>query len=81
MFAQLRSAAPEGIAYALLRDGNEFIHVFLNLHADESAPVTDLPAFKAFQAGITERCEVPPAATRLAAQLVDCYGFGTRPAS
>ena len=81
VFAQLRSAPPEGVAYALLRDGNEFIHVFLNLKADESAPLTELSAFKAFQKGVAERCEVPPAATRLAAQLVDCYGFGAGAAS
>ena len=42
---------------------------------DESAPVTGLPAFKAFQDGIAERCEVQPSATRLAVQLVDSYGF------
>jgi hypothetical protein len=76
VFAQLRSAPPDGVAYALLRDGNEFIHVFLNLKADESAPVTELPAFKTFQQGVVERCEIPPRATRLAAHLVDCYGFG-----
>jgi hypothetical protein len=75
VFTQLRSAPPEGVAYALFRDGNEFIHVFLNLKADESAPVTDLSAFKAFERGISERCEVPPEATRLAANLVDYYGF------
>ena len=80
VFAQLRSAPPEGVAYALFRDDNEFVHVFLNLNADESAPVTDLPAFKMFEKGIGERCEVPPKATRLAVQLVDCYGFGAGPA-
>ena len=52
VFAQLRKAPPDGIAYALFRDGNEFIHVFLNLREDESAPVTELPTFKAFQDGI-----------------------------
>jgi hypothetical protein len=81
VFAQLRSAPPAGVAYALFRDGNEFVHVFLNLKADESAPVTELAAFKAFEKGVVERCEVPPKATRLAAQLVDCYGFGAAPAS
>lgn len=75
VFAQLRSAPPEGVAYALFRDGNEFIHVFLNLKADESAPITDLAAFKTFEKGIVERCEVPPKPTRLAANLVDYYGF------
>jgi len=80
VFAQLRSGAPEDVAYALFRDGNEFVHVFLNLKADESAAVTELPAFKAFQKGIDERCEMPPQATRLATQLVECYGFDARPA-
>ena len=81
VFSQLRGAQPEGVAYALFRDGNDFIHVFLNLQADESAPVTELPAFKTFEKGIVERCEVPPKATRLAAQLLDCYGFGAGPVS
>jgi hypothetical protein len=75
VFAQLRSAPPQGVAYALFRDGNEFIHVFLNLRADESGPLTDLPAFKTFEKGVVERCEVPPKPTRLTAQLVDYYGF------
>ena len=75
VFAQLKGVAPEGVAYALFRDGNEFIHVFLNLRADESAPVTELPTFKTFQEGMVERCELPPHTTRLAVRLVDSYGF------
>ena len=75
VFGQLHTVQPEGVAYALFRDGNEFIHVFLNFKEDESAPVTELPTFKAFGAGVVERCEVPPQATRLAVQLVDSYGF------
>jgi hypothetical protein len=76
VFAQLRSDPPEGIAYALFRDGNDFIHVFLNLRADDPAPVTELPAFKAFSQEIKERCEVQPDANRIIASLVDSYGFG-----
>jgi hypothetical protein len=75
VFAQLRTAPPDGVAYALFRDGDEFIHVFLNLKEDASAPVTELPTFKAFEAGVVDRCDVPPKATRLAVQLVDSYGF------
>jgi len=75
VFAQLRNASSEGVAYALFRDGNEFVHVFLNLKEDESAPVTALPAFKTFEEGIADRCDVPPKATRLAVRLVDSYGF------
>ncbi len=75
VFTQLHSARPEGVAYALFRDGSDFIHVFLNLKDDESAPLTDLAAFKTFQKGIAERHTAPPEVTRIAAQLVDCYGF------
>ena len=76
VFAQLRSAPPKGIAYALFRDGNDFIHVFVNLKADDSAEVTELPAFKAFQEGMQGRYVGPPEVTRLASTLVDSYGFG-----
>ena len=76
VFGQLRSAPPEGVAYALFRDGNEFLHVFVNLKADESDPVTELPAFKAFSKEIKERCDVPPEVTRFAVTLVDSYGLG-----
>ncbi|HKE93417.1 MAG TPA: hypothetical protein VKB34_03855 [Povalibacter sp.] len=81
VFAQLRNAPPEGVAYALFRDGNEFVHVFLNLKEDDGAPVTGLSAFKAFEKGMTERCEVPPDVTRLAVKLVDSYGFGAASAA
>lgn len=76
VFAQLRSAPIEGVAYALLRDGNDFTHVFLNLKADDAAVLTETPAFKAFSKEIKERCEVQPDAQRVAATLVDSYGFG-----
>jgi hypothetical protein len=66
VFAQLRGASPNDVAYALLRDGNDFIHVFLNLKADEG--------------DIADRCEVTPQVTRLAANLVDCFGFTSDPA-
>ncbi len=75
VFTQLRKEAPDGLAYALLREGNDFIHVFLNFEADDAASLTELAAFKAFQKGIGERCEVQPQVTRLAAGLVESYGF------
>jgi|SRR3954466_6293431 hypothetical protein len=77
VFTQLHHNAPNDVAYALFRNGNEFIHVFLNLKADESAAVTELPTFVAFQKDINDRCEVPPEVTRVAAELVDYYGLKT----
>jgi len=75
VFAELRATPPDGIAYALLRNGDEFIHVFLNLEADDSAKVTGIASFERFEQGMKERCETAPAVTRLAAELVESYGF------
>ncbi len=77
VFAQLRSSRPDGLAYGLFRDGNEFIHLFVNLKEDAAAPLTELSTFKTFSEGISERCEVQPNPTRLAVQLVESYGFRT----
>jgi hypothetical protein len=75
VFAELRSAAPANVAYALFRDGNEFLHLFVNMEGDASDPLTELPAFKEFSKNIKERCEVPPQPTRITTQLVESYGF------
>lgn len=75
VFAQLRERGPEQLAYAVLRDRNQFTHVFLNLRADESADLTELPTFKRFQEDIMNRCEQPPQVTRVAATLLECYGI------
>ena len=75
VFGELRDTRPGGVAYALFRSGDEFIHVFLNLEADDSDKITGIPSFKRFEQGMGERCEAKPAVTRLAAELVDCFGF------
>ena len=74
-FAELRAAAPEQVAYLLFRDGLDFVHLFINVQADNSDPVTELPTFKAFAKGIVGRCEAPPQQTRLAVHLVESYGL------
>jgi hypothetical protein len=51
----------------------------MNLAEDSSDAVTELPSFKAFQAEIGERYEIPPNALRLAATLVDSYGLSEAP--
>jgi hypothetical protein len=75
VFAELKAASPRGAAYALFREGSEFLHLFINLEADDSSPVTELSSFKAFSKDIDGRCETPPQATRFALTLVDSYGF------
>jgi hypothetical protein len=75
VFAELRAAAPDHVAYALFRDGVEFVHVFINTQADDSSPVTELPSFKTYVKDIVERCEAPPEQTRLSVRLLDSYGL------
>ena len=75
VFAELKASGPDHVAYALFRNGSEFLHLFVNLKDDDSSPVTELPTFKAFGRDIAERCEAPPEVTRLGLELVDSYGF------
>jgi hypothetical protein len=75
VFAELKAANPPEAAYALFRDGNEFVHLFVNFEADDSSPITDLSSFKAFMREIDARCEAPPLTTRLALHCVESYGF------
>ena len=40
VFAELQAKAPARVAYALFKDGLEFLHLFVNLEKDDSSPVT-----------------------------------------
>jgi hypothetical protein len=73
VFDELRALQPGGIRYATYRlaDGVTFVHVAS--HAQDSSRLTSLPAFRAFQANLKERCAEPPVVTELTA--VDSYGF------
>lgn len=75
VFAELRAAAPDHVAYALFRDGVDFVHLFVNAQADDSSPVTELPSFKAYAKDVIERCEAPPEQTRLTVRLLESYGL------
>lgn len=75
VFDQLRAMAPEGIAYATFRDGDEWLHLMVNFEGDDSDAVTASPEFDAFQAEISARCAVPPAPIRLSVEPVERYGF------
>jgi hypothetical protein len=75
VFPELRAAAPDGVAYALFRDGADFIHVFINRRSDDSSAVTELPSFKVYARDILGRCEAPPEQTRLGVHLLEAYGL------
>ena len=66
VYHELHERSPEGLRYATFRldDGLSFVHV---AEVDgEDNPLLELPAFKAFTAGIGERCDEPPVSSSLA---------------
>jgi hypothetical protein len=67
VFAELNAAAPAGLRYAsfVLPDGVSFVHVASVETSDGTNPLTNTAAFKAFQAGIKDRCEEAPVAVEL----------------
>ena len=75
VFAELRAASPDHLAYALFKDGLEYVHLFVNTAADDSDALTDLPSFKAYAKDVTARCEAPPQVTRLSLRLLESYGL------
>lgn len=67
VFAELAAKAPDGLRYEAFRleDGVTFVHVVSHESEQARDALRALPAFKAFQAGIAERCAVAPARTAL----------------
>jgi quinol monooxygenase YgiN len=77
VFAELRAQAPDGVTYALFRDGPDFVHLFVNSEADDSNVLTELPTFKVFSKEVSERCEAPPEVTRLSLNMIESYGLAS----
>lgn len=75
VFEALKQTRPSGLRYATFRlgDGVSFIHLVSHEEADGSNALTALPAFKAFAAGVKERCEEPP--VRVELTEIGSYGF------
>jgi hypothetical protein len=73
VFAALEREKPAGLRYASfkLADGVSFVHIVSHEGADGRNPLAEMPAFKAFVAGIKERCVEPPVAVEL--QEVGAY--------
>ena len=67
VFAQLWERSLPGVRYASfkLEDGVSFVHIFTGEAEGDRETMRDLPAFKAFAAGVRERCEEQPVVTRL----------------
>jgi hypothetical protein len=75
VFEALKEARPQGLRYATFRqaDGVSFVHLVSHAEADSSNALTSLPEFKAFAAGVKDRCEEPP--VRVELKLIGSYGF------
>jgi quinol monooxygenase YgiN len=75
VYDALRAARPAGLRYATFRleDGVSFVHIVAHEEADGSNALTSLPAFKAFSAGVKERCVEPP--VRVELTEIGAYGF------
>jgi hypothetical protein len=77
VFEELHHAAPAGVSYAAFKglDGVSFLHIVSVDATTGSNPISQLSAFKAFQAGIRDRCEEPPVTTDLEGEAIGSYGF------
>jgi quinol monooxygenase YgiN len=73
VFAELRARAPGGIRYATLRlpDGVTFVHI-ATVESKDTNPLVELPAFKAFQKQLKERCVEPPVVSEVS--VIGTYG-------
>jgi hypothetical protein len=61
VFQQLAVEKPEGIRYMVLRlDDDTFVHTVATEADDRASALLNLPAFKAFQGGLRDRCVEPP---------------------
>jgi hypothetical protein len=62
VYSELHAAAPAGFRYATFKldDALTFVHFASTETEDGQSPLPGLDAFKAFQAGIRERCEWGP---------------------
>jgi hypothetical protein len=57
VFAQLRTSAPQGVRYLVLQRGDgTFMHFSAVDTPDGTNPILQLEAFRAYRAGIEERC-------------------------
>jgi hypothetical protein len=66
VFAALKRTAPPGLTYSTYRLEDEvtFVHI-ASMIAGVDNPLQQLKEFKAFTAGVKERCEVLPVTTIL----------------
>lgn len=62
VFDQLNREKPEGVHYSAfqLEDGVSFVHLAAYDEGVDRSALVELSAFKAYTAGVMDRCEEPP---------------------
>ena len=67
VFAALDKTKPNGVQYSSykLADGVSFVHVASYEMEDGNNPLTSIPEFKAFTAGVKDRCDEQPVTTEM----------------
>jgi hypothetical protein len=72
----LRQIADPDVHYATFKkeDGCTFVHIALFPSAEKQKVLSESEAFRAFQADLLDRCEVPPQPEPVTP--VDSYNFG-----
>jgi len=75
VFEELRRNSPPGMRYVTFKqaDNRTFMHLVSVEVENADSPLTQSASFKAFQADLMKRCEVPPAFTDLT--VVGSYNF------
>jgi hypothetical protein len=75
VFEELSLEQPAGFRYAALKleDGVSFVHLVFAEPSESPVSLADMPAFKAFVADISDRCDEPPVASGVT--YVGSYGF------
>jgi hypothetical protein len=76
VFAELHQSAPSGVSYSVFKglDGVTFVHSVSIKTGSVENPISQLSAFKAFQAGIRDRCEELPVTTDFEEEPIGTFG-------
>lgn len=75
VYEELRTVAPPGLRYATYRvaGGLGYVHIASTEGDVDHGMLTSLPSFKAFVAGVRERCTEPPVVVELTP--IGAYGL------
>jgi hypothetical protein len=74
VYEELHDTKPEGLRYATLRLDDRVSFVHLSESESDTSPLTEVPAFKAFQKEIADRTDEQPVVTEV--EVVGSYDFG-----